>query len=1213
MNGWGAVARGVCCGLVGAALFALAPPALAQELSFTGTQDDENITARHSTFALTLPEVDGGTAPYAYALMDIRNLGAVGLTFTPSTRVFSGEWNAAGGLSLSLTYTATDSATDPASVSLTFNLIVAAQVRFPTAVTVQDQTYASDVPIDPLTLPLATGGYSDTPGTPAPFYELVDKPTGLEVTESGGMRTLTGAVDATVAAGDYPVAWRAFDSNGASSELSFTITVPTPPTFNSADSVILTFTAEYPVESQYSDEADRRLPAASGGTPPYTYAVVPDPADPDRHLLPPGLTFDSMTRIITGTPDNLPDAATLANPDLGALVYLPGYRVTDQNGAEHTDPAAGRFVQFLISRALEFGDSSPSNVENGDVFPYEVDEAIDPLTLPVVAFGTGNNLTYPLTLTPTPPASGVFAATSPFAGLTFASGTRVLTGALTGSGGTLKWRGTDDLGAFVELTFRVTTGGPTFAIADAVPPQTFTQPGRITPLTLPAADVSAATLPVTYTLTGAGGGALPAGLTFTAAADGGVLSGTPTGAGGDYPLTYTATDSDTPPLSASLTFTVTVVAADPGLPSVADQTFPKGETVALTLPLANGGTAPIVYTLAGNLPSGLTYNAAANPVTVGHGGTLDGTPDRTFSGQLTYTATDSESTPRAVSATFTLTIAGPAFGALGNTNFTIGQAVDLTLPGIESGATGAVTYTLNPATPETLEGLTFTLADPSVDGPAGMFSGTPTRAASEEFVISATDGDGDMGMLTFTITVRPGAGVNEVLLPEIARAIADQTVGAITRRIDQARGASSGAEGSLGGQSSLAGLLSSHGMTLLDGEQLDLDAMLANSHFVLPLSARTEGGAAGGLSVWGSGDYRELSDEEDELSWDGDLISAHLGMDTLLSDVLLGGVALSLSRSRFNYEDARSRGRHEIELSSVYPYLSWTVLEGRLDLWATAGFGSGELEIHDDSQDRVASSDVEMWTVGAGLRSLLIEEGGTRLRFKGDVLQAQMELEGSDDIGALEVDVSRLRLAMEVSQAHSLAGGGRFEPLLELGLRHDGGDGDESTAMELGAGVRHVSPALGLTLEGRLYTLVGRDDYSEWGLQGLVELLKGIDGRGLSLRLSSRYGADASPEVQDIWMRELELQGGDPRAVDYNVRVDARLGYGLSAPTSRHRGLLTPYTELNFDPDATHYHLGLQWQLPSRAEFTLKLSSEQRTDNRANPAPTLNLNATTRF
>ena len=161
---------------------------------------------------------------------------------------------------------------------------------------------------------------------------------------------------------------------------------------------------------------------------------------------------------------------------------------------------------------------------------------------------------------------------------------------------------------------------------------------------------------------------------------------------------------------------------------------------------------------------------------------------------------------------------------------------------------------------------------------------------------------------------------------------------------------------------------------------------------------------------------------------------------------------------------------------------------------------------------------------------------------------------------------------------------------LEAGVRYDGGDGETGFGAELGAGFRYTDPIAGLTLEGRARTLVGRDNYEEWGVSGLILLEQGKNGRGLSFSLSPGYGSTGSG-TQKLWQEGLRDEISDDR--DVGARLDARLGYGLTAPGGR--GLLTPYSEMTLSGSSSSYRLGMRWELD--ALFDLNLTGERRESN----------------
>ena len=122
-----------------------------------------------------------------------------------------------------------------------------------------------------------------------------------------------------------------------------------------------------------------------------------------------------------------------------------------------------------------------------------------------------------------------------------------------------------------------------------------------------------------------------------------------------------------------------------------------------------------------------------------------------------------------------------------------------------------------------------------------------------------------------------------------------------------------------------------------------------------------------------------------------------------------------------------------------------------------------------------------MKLAAAGLRGELVtpvEAGGFALAFKADGFWVRTESEavsapGVGNLAAARADVSRLRMALDGSRTFALARGGTLTPSLELGLRHDGGDAETGTGVELGAGLGYADPSRGLDMALRVHGLAG--------------------------------------------------------------------------------------------------------------------------------------------
>ena len=142
---------------------------------------------------------------------------------------------------------------------------------------------------------------------------------------------------------------------------------------------------------------------------------------------------------------------------------------------------------------------------------------------------------------------------------------------------------------------------PTFS--ETITDQTYTVSDTVA-LTLPTIGIGRP--PLTYTLT-----PIPDGLTFDPAAR--TLTGTPT-TPTVAALTYTVTDANGD--MAEQSFTVTVFSS----PTIANQVYIFGQSVALTLPEVSGGAGALSYTLTrldGSpplLPDGLTFDAIARTI-----------------------------------------------------------------------------------------------------------------------------------------------------------------------------------------------------------------------------------------------------------------------------------------------------------------------------------------------------------------------------------------------------------------------------------------------------------------------------------------------------------------------------------------------------------------------------------------------------------------------
>ena len=672
--------------------------------------NDQTYTVDRPIPALTLLAATGGTGTLTYTLRDAggndvdgTDNAVPGLTFTATTRVLSGTPTTAA--TTALTYTVTDQNGSTASDTLT--LTVAAQVALNAP---GDQTYTMGRPITALTLPAATGGtgtltYTLTGPSDAALNVAVP---GLTFNTTARVLSGTPTTAATTA-----LTYTVTDERGSTASDTFDITVATGVALNAPGNQ--TYTMGQTITAL-------TLPAATGGTGTLTYTLRDgsgNDVDTTDNALP-GLTFDTTTRTLSGTPTT---AATTA------LTYT----VTDERGSTASDTVTLTVAAGVALNAP--GDQT-----------YTMGRPIPALTLPAATGGTGT-----LTYTLTGPSDAALNVAVP--GLTFTATTRVLTGTPTTAATTaLTYAVTDENGSTASNTFDITVAAS--VALNAPGDQTYTVDRPITDLTLSAATGGTGTL--TYTLTGPASEALSQavpGLIFNTTSR--VLSGTPTTAA-TTALTYTVTDENGSIASDTVTITVAAAVA---LADTGNQTYTMGQTItALTLPAATGGTGTLTYTLTGPSDAALSQTVPGLTFTTTTR-VLSGTPTTAATTALTYTVTDENGSTASDSLTLTVA-AGVALNAPNDQTYTMGRPItNLTLPAA-TGGTGTLTYTLRDAggndvdtTDNAVPGLAFNTT-------ARVLTGTPTTAATTALTYTVTDERGSTASDTVTLTVAAGVALN---------------------------------------------------------------------------------------------------------------------------------------------------------------------------------------------------------------------------------------------------------------------------------------------------------------------------------------------------------------------------------------------------------------------------------------------------------------------
>ena len=284
----------------------------------------------------------------------------------------------------------------------------------------------------------------------------------------------------------------------------------------------------------------------TGGTSPFTWSV-------SSGSLPPGLTLNASTGLLSGTPTT-------------AGTYTFTVKVTDASGLSDTKP-----VTLTIIPGPSMNFAPPPGGWTNTVYGYTLTESGG--TAPYTWSVSSGSL----------PAGISLSAGGNLSGTPTATGTFSFTARVTDANGQTATQATS---ITIAAGVSITSAAPPTAVLSTAYSFTFAATGGTTPYTWSV-----------------NSGTLPAGLTLSSA---GVLSGSPTTVG-SFPFSVNVIDANNGIATASITLVVTSSVA------FTFSTPPNGVVgtpYSFTLSAA-GGTSPYTWSISsGSLPAGLTLNTS---------------------------------------------------------------------------------------------------------------------------------------------------------------------------------------------------------------------------------------------------------------------------------------------------------------------------------------------------------------------------------------------------------------------------------------------------------------------------------------------------------------------------------------------------------------------------------------------------------------------------
>ena len=482
----------------------------------------------------------GGKTPYAWSIVS-GSLPA-GLSLNSTTGVISGTPTVAGITNFTLRVTDANGA--QANQALSINIYTTLSI---TTVSLADGTvnlaYSQTI--------ASTGGKSPVTW----LVTLGNLPSGLTLNSGTGVISGTPS-----AAGTNNFTVQATDSNGATANQSLSITV------YAGLSVTTTSLPDGTVNHAYSQTL-----TASGGKAPLTWSVI-------AGVLPPGLSLNSATGVISGTP-------TLN----GASNFT--VQVTDSNGA-----TASGALSIMIYTALSLTTTSVNDATVSAAYSQTL-----------IASGGKTPYLWSISVGSLPAGLAINTTTGVISGTPTTEGTYNFTAQVQDANGAID---TKPLTIVVYQALSVTTSALVDGTVNLAYSQTLTVSGGKSPFTWSVIV-----------------GGLPAGLSLNGGT--GVISGTPATAGTSN-FTLQVVDANGAVATRSLSINVysALSITTSSLPA-GTRTAPYSQTV-----FASGGKPPLTWSIAsGVLPAGLTLNSAT--------AVISGTPSVVGTSNFTLQVQDS--------------------------------------------------------------------------------------------------------------------------------------------------------------------------------------------------------------------------------------------------------------------------------------------------------------------------------------------------------------------------------------------------------------------------------------------------------------------------------------------------------------------------------------------------------------------------------------------
>ena len=352
-------------------------------------------------------------------------------------------------------------------------------------------------------------------------------------------------------------------------------------------------------------------------------------------------------------------------------------------------------------------------------------------------------------------------------------------------------------------------------------------------------------------------------------------------------------------------------------------------------------------------------------------------------------------------------------------------------------------------------------------------------------------------------------------------------------------------------------------------------------------------------TLWGIGDYQQMNSyfSETESTWEGDLFSGLMGIDTTISDGLIAGLAVSTTLSSIDYQ---LTNEHEVKIASssfgLNPFISWQSQDNDLKLNAFGGFGLGglELELPDFGNQRVNNQSYSFGISGSNqlhATDSILNGISNELDIVGETWFAGQSINALDQIiDSTQISSGRFRVYGKNSTQIESEFGSTFNPTLNIGVRGDSKNAESIFGLELEGEVKY-SNIIGFSLNGNSnFYITQLDQVQRWDLEGAFKFDQGNDELGVLLEVNPYWQISNNADQTKFWNSELLTSGIDNDHASKATQLATELGFGFNFADGL--GILTPFSgfetsELN----SGKRYLGARVSIGSNLRFEIEGSN----------------------